>query len=354
MQFLKNVALLGAAVITAVQAAPLPQNVVTQVQNVQVTATSIVTAGAPTVNAEAASTGSPQMVQESPDGVPFLPGPGAAGSSSAIQESSSAQSAAAPTYTSTSAAATHATSSSSAAAQTTAAPTATTAAVHTSQQTSAAQSSHITSSQTSQPQQSLSAVLSSAASQVTSAAASAGGAVNSFLPSGWGTYGGYTKVVSAAAGSATVQNNCPTAINVTPVFGATVGKTQTIQPGKSFTQGITSKDVGTNLKVGYPSDAGNIVQLEYTVMSSGELNYDVSLQNGNPFMKAGHAMEMSSPATTALNTCLPIDCTPGESTCTGAYNTYSQNAQSGTTNQPSLTCAKGTGFVYTACTSNSS
>src|SRR4051794_9709969 len=68
-----------------------------------------------------------------------------------------------------------------------------------------------------------------------------------------------------------------------------------------------------------PNASPKITQFEFT-WANGNINYDISNIDGNPFAAYGMELVPSMAGAPGYPTCQPVTCKAGQSICTQAYN----------------------------------
>ena len=120
-----------------------------------------------------------------------------------------------------------------------------------------------------------------------------------------------------ALGSATVVNKCDFPIFYAPVSQNTTPGMQQMQG--DYSQQYSQPGNGYSIKLS-PSPSGSITQFEFTLDSHGNIFYDLSNINGNPFASNGMRVDPSMIGDSSNPSCVAIDCPAGPSTCSAAYN----------------------------------
>lgn len=120
-----------------------------------------------------------------------------------------------------------------------------------------------------------------------------------------------------AVGTAKVVNNCGS-----PVYFANVAQSAHASmsqlPSSGFSESYTLPGVGVSIKLS-PSSTGKVTQFEYT-WSNGNINYDISNIDGNPFADGGMALVPSAEGAAGFPSCKTVSCPAGQSSCSAAYN----------------------------------
>lgn len=120
-----------------------------------------------------------------------------------------------------------------------------------------------------------------------------------------------------AAGTARVVNNCGTQLYIASVKNNNGAKMQPLPVG-GYSEPIVAANNGVSIKVA-ASPSGPVVQFEYTLAANGQLSYDTSNIDGNPFAQYGTRLAPSQGKSAAFPTCVVVDCPPG-AYCDAAYN----------------------------------
>lgn len=146
-----------------------------------------------------------------------------------------------------------------------------------------------------------------------------------------------------AVGSAKVVNNCGG-----PVYFASVAQSVAASmerlPSSGYSAEYSKPNVGISIKLS-PSASGSVTQFEYT-WADGNINYDISNINGNPFADGGMELVPSMAGTSGYPTCQTVSCPAGESTCTAAYNQPDDTR--------TMVCPDASDLIMTLCPGGSS
>ena len=139
-----------------------------------------------------------------------------------------------------------------------------------------------------------------------------------------------SKYARQALGSAIVVNECSftiyvrVAANTGPNGSPVTGPLQTLNPGDAYDLTFeTPATGGVDYRVATsdPSTTSDILNFEYTVdQGSGEVFYDVSTVQGNPFQANGYALDPTD------NTCTAIVCGAGATNCDQGTHTCRDTA----------------------------
>lgn len=120
-----------------------------------------------------------------------------------------------------------------------------------------------------------------------------------------------------AAGTAHVINNCGA-----PVYYASVGQSAHANlkqlPSSGYSESYSQPNVGVSIKLA-PNATGKVTQFEFT-WASGNIYYDISNIDGNPFAAQGMELTPSMAGTDGYPSCQTVSCPAGVSTCDAAYN----------------------------------
>lgn len=122
---------------------------------------------------------------------------------------------------------------------------------------------------------------------------------------------------ASAAGVAHVVNNCGI-----PVYFASVGQSvysaMAPLPASGYSEAYSKPNVGISIKLS-PSATGAVTQFEFT-WANGNINYDISNIDGNPFAKGGMTLAPSMAGASGFPSCQVVNCPAGQSSCAAAYN----------------------------------
>ena len=120
-----------------------------------------------------------------------------------------------------------------------------------------------------------------------------------------------------AVGSANVVNNCGM-----PVYFASVAQSVHSNmeqlPSSGYSETYSLPNVGVSIKLS-PNDTGSVTQFEFT-WADGNINYDISNINGNPFAAGGMELTPSMAGASGFPSCQAVSCPAGASSCSAAYN----------------------------------
>ena len=143
----------------------------------------------------------------------------------------------------------------------------------------------------------------------------------------------------AAVGSATVVNNCGSAVYFSSVGGSSNAAMQQLQG--SYSQTYSQPGVGVSIKLSPQSSiSGPISQFEFT-WANGKISYDLSNINGYPFSAGGMQIVPSMQNDPNNPTCVPVTCPAGQSVCTAAYNQPDDTR--------TMVCDQNSNLVLTLC-----
>lgn len=122
---------------------------------------------------------------------------------------------------------------------------------------------------------------------------------------------------ASAAGVAHVVNNCGI-----PVYFASVAQSAHASmsplPSSGYSEAYSKPGVGVSIKLS-PSATGAVTQFEFT-WSNGDINYDISNIDGNPFAQGGMSLTPSMVGASGYPSCQVVNCPAGQSSCSAAYN----------------------------------
>lgn len=120
-----------------------------------------------------------------------------------------------------------------------------------------------------------------------------------------------------AVGTAHVVNNCGM-----PVYFASVAQNvaagMSELPSSGYSEGYTLANVGVSIKLS-PNATGSVTQFEFT-WANGDIAYDISNINGNPFSAQGMQLTPSMQGASGYPTCQTVSCPAGQASCSAAYN----------------------------------
>lgn len=120
-----------------------------------------------------------------------------------------------------------------------------------------------------------------------------------------------------AAGSAHVISNCGF-----PVYYASVAQNAHAEmqqlPAEGYSEQYNKPNVGVSIKLA-TTLGGQITQFEFT-WDGGNIYYDMSNINGNPFAQYGMSLVPSSLGASGYPTCVAVNCPAGQDRCEAAYN----------------------------------
>merc|ERR1712232_33289 len=120
-----------------------------------------------------------------------------------------------------------------------------------------------------------------------------------------------------AVGSANVVNNCGIPVYFASVAQSVHADMQPL-PSSGYSESYSLPDVGVSIKLA-PNETGSVTQFEFT-WADGNIHYDISNINGNPFASGGMQLTPSMSGADGYPTCQPVTCPAGATTCTQAYN----------------------------------
>ncbi|KAK5076487.1 hypothetical protein LTS08_007333 [Lithohypha guttulata] len=120
-----------------------------------------------------------------------------------------------------------------------------------------------------------------------------------------------------AAGTARVVNNCGM-----PVYYASVAQSvhaeMKLLPSGGYSEAYSKPNVGVSIKLA-PNATGPVTQFEFT-WADGDIHYDISNIDGNPFAARGMALTPSMAGASGYPTCQTVSCPAGQAVCDAAYN----------------------------------
>ena len=142
-----------------------------------------------------------------------------------------------------------------------------------------------------------------------------------------------------AIGSATTISKCPYPVYFSSVSGWTTPPMQRLVG--SYTERYSQSGVGISIKLSLnETGAGPVTQFEFT-WDANKIHYDLSNIDGYPFAVDGIHLQPSVDADPRHPTCLAVDCPPGESSCSDAYNLPNDSR--------TLVCDDQTDLIVTVC-----
>ena len=143
----------------------------------------------------------------------------------------------------------------------------------------------------------------------------------------------------SAVGSATVVNNCGSAVYYASVGGSSNPGMQQLKG--SYSQSYSQQGVGVSIKLSNEdSTSGPISQFEFT-WANGKISYDLSNINGYPFSAGGMEVVPSMQNDPNNPTCVPVTCPAGDSVCSAAYNQPDDTR--------TMVCSEDANLILTLC-----
>ena len=146
-----------------------------------------------------------------------------------------------------------------------------------------------------------------------------------------------------AVGSAHVVNNCGGTVYYASVSQGVASSMKAL-PAGGYSEAYTKSNVGISIKLA-PTATSPVTQFKFT-WSAGQVAYDISNIDGNPFADQGMSLTPSMIDASGFPTCQPVNCPAGQSTCEAAYN------------QPddvrTMVCPDASDLVFTLCPGSSS
>lgn len=122
---------------------------------------------------------------------------------------------------------------------------------------------------------------------------------------------------ATAAGVAHVVNNCGSTVYFASVAQSAHASMSAL-PSSGYSEAYSLPNVGVSIKLA-TSMTGPVTQFEFT-WSSGNINYDISNIDGNPFAAGGMSLTPSMAGASGFPSCKVVNCPAGQSTCDAAYN----------------------------------
>lgn len=120
-----------------------------------------------------------------------------------------------------------------------------------------------------------------------------------------------------AVGTARVINNCGSTVYFASV-AQNVHSSMAPLPAGGFAETYSQPGVGVSIKVS-PTATGPVSQFEFT-WANGNIAYDISNIDGNPFALGGMTLTPSMAGASGYPTCQTVNCPAGQTTCSAAYN----------------------------------
>lgn len=120
-----------------------------------------------------------------------------------------------------------------------------------------------------------------------------------------------------AVGTAHVINNCGSQVYYASV-AQSVASSMAPLPASGFSEKYSLPDVGVSIKLAHNA-TGAVTQFEFT-WANGDIAYDISNIDGNPFAAQGMQLTPSMAGASGYPSCQTVNCPAGESSCSAAYN----------------------------------
>lgn len=120
-----------------------------------------------------------------------------------------------------------------------------------------------------------------------------------------------------AAGTARVINNCGSTVYFASVAQSAHSSMAPL-PASGYSEAYSKPGVGVSIKVS-PNATGPVTQFEYT-WADGNVAYDISNIDGNPFSLGGMTLTPSMAGASGYPTCQTVSCPAGQASCSAAYN----------------------------------
>lgn len=122
---------------------------------------------------------------------------------------------------------------------------------------------------------------------------------------------------ASAAGVAHVVNNCGSEVYFASVAQSAHANMSPL-PASGYSEAYSLPNVGVSIKLA-PSTSGPVTQFEFT-WADGNINYDISNIDGNPFSAGGMTLAPSMAGAAGFPSCKVVNCPAGQATCDAAYN----------------------------------
>lgn len=121
----------------------------------------------------------------------------------------------------------------------------------------------------------------------------------------------------AMAGTAHVVNNCGFQVYFASVAQSAHANMSPL-PSSGYSEAYGAEGVGVSIKLA-PNATGTVTQFEFTPYD-GNIAYDISNIDGNPFAMGGMQLAPSMVGADGYPTCQVVSCPAGQATCDAAYN----------------------------------
>lgn len=119
------------------------------------------------------------------------------------------------------------------------------------------------------------------------------------------------------AGVAHVVNNCGSDVYFASV-GQSAHSSMALLPSSGYSEAYSKPNVGVSIKLA-PSTTSAVTQFEFT-WANGNIAYDISNIDGNPFAAGGMTLTPSMAGASGYPTCKTVSCPAGQAYCDAAYN----------------------------------
>ena len=141
-----------------------------------------------------------------------------------------------------------------------------------------------------------------------------------------------------SVGTARVVNNCGTEVYFASV-AQSVNDAMSVLPASGMSETYSLPGVGISIKLA-ANESGPVTQFEFT-WQDGDIYYDISNINGNPFIEGGMELVPSMVGDSNYPSCQSVSCPAGQQVCTAAYNTPDETK--------TLVCNQDSDLVMTLC-----
>lgn len=148
---------------------------------------------------------------------------------------------------------------------------------------------------------------------------------------------------AVALGTAYVVNNCGSEVYFASVAQNGADNMSPL-PSSGYAEGYSQPGVGVSIKLA-PNTSGAVTQFEFT-WANGDISYDISNINGNPFSSGGMTLTPSMAGASGYPTCETVSCPAGQSTCSAAYNQPDDTR--------TMVCPEDSDLTFTLCPGGSS
>lgn len=142
-----------------------------------------------------------------------------------------------------------------------------------------------------------------------------------------------------AVGSASVVNNCGGEVYFASVAQSGASNMAPL-PASGYSETYSLPGVGVSIKLSPANATGSVTQFEFT-WADGDISYDISNINGNPFSAGGMSLTPSMVGASGYPTCQTVNCPAGQASCSAAYNAPDDTK--------TMVCPDSANLVFTLC-----